>query len=137
MLCQKAYYNFSTFRNTIDLMTEFSLNKLYLRGGSKKSKAFFHALFEKVNIWDLQDRFFREYYRSGNVFLYRFDAKIREEDLNKMTQTFGVSKLNKEYVIPVRYCILNPADIHVGGNISFAANKYYKQLSGYELESSL
>ena len=134
MLCQKAYYNFPVFRNTIDLMTEFSLSNLFLRGGSKKSKEFFVALFDKVNIWDLQDRFFREYYRSGNVFLYRFDAKIAERDLNKMTQTFGVSKSQKEYTIPTRYSILNPADIHVGGNISFNANKYYKQLSGYELE---
>ena len=28
MLCQKAYYNFPVFRNTIDLMTEFSLSKI-------------------------------------------------------------------------------------------------------------
>ena len=30
--------------------------------------------------------------------------------------------------------MLNPADIQVGGNISFTANTYYKTLSGYELE---
>jgi hypothetical protein len=134
MLCQKAYYNFAIFRNTIDLMTEFSCSRLFLRGGSKKSKEFFNAFFLKTNLWDLQDRFFREYYRSGNVFLYRFDGKIAKKDLNKMTQTFGVSKANTEYSIPIRYCILNPADVHVGGNISFAAGTYYKQLSGYELE---
>ena len=134
MLCQKAYYNFPVFRNTIDLMTEFSLSKLYLRGGSKKSRDFFSALFQKINLWDLQDRFFREYYRSGNVFLYRFDAKIDKKYLNKMTKTFGGFGLERSYIVPIRYCILNPADVHVSGNISFAANTYYKQLSGYELE---
>jgi len=30
-LCQKAYYNFAIFRNAIDLMTEFSISKIYFR----------------------------------------------------------------------------------------------------------
>ena len=50
VLCQKAYYNFSQFRNVIDLMTEFSLGNIYFRGASKKSRAFFEALFNKLNI---------------------------------------------------------------------------------------
>jgi hypothetical protein len=134
MLCQKAYYNFAVFRNVIDMMSEFSASKIFLRGGSKKSRDFYTAFFEKVNIWTLQDKFFREYYRSGNVFVYRYDGQIRKQDLNKMTQTFGMSREDKKYTIPTRYVILNPADIQVGGNISFTANKYYKILSGYELE---
>lgn len=45
ILCQKAYYNFSAFRNTIDLMTEFSSSSVYYRGGSKKSRDFLrHSL---------------------------------------------------------------------------------------------
>ncbi len=65
VLCQKAYYNFSVFRNTIDIMTEFSVNNICLREGSKKSRAFFNALFKRLNLMSLQDRFFREYYRNG------------------------------------------------------------------------
>ena len=38
ILCQKAYYNFATFRNVIDLMTEFSIGSIYFKGGSKKSR---------------------------------------------------------------------------------------------------
>ena len=68
MLCQKAYYNFAIFRNVIDMMAEFSASKIYLRGGSKKSRDFYTAFFDKINIWTMQDKFFREYYRSGNVF---------------------------------------------------------------------
>ena len=41
VLCQKAYYNFSVFRNTVDIMTEFSVNNICLREGSKKTRAFF------------------------------------------------------------------------------------------------
>ncbi len=87
VLCQKAYYNFAVFRNTIDMMTEFSTSGIYYTGGSKKSRDFFHALFNKVGIWSMMDKFFREYYRSGNVFVYRFDAELRDTDVRRITQT--------------------------------------------------
>jgi hypothetical protein len=136
VLCQKCYYNFAIFRNTIDLMTEFSTSQIFLKGGSKKSRDFFLALFRKINLLSLQDKFFREYYRSGNVFIYRFDGEVQPEDLTKITQTFGAdkSKTAKDLTLPVRYVILNPSEIQVGGNISFAAAQYYKVLSDYELE---
>lgn len=136
VLCQKAYYNFAIFRNMIDLMTEFSISKLYFRGGNKKSKKFFESLFNKINLWTFQDIFFREYYRSGNVFVYRFDAKLRKEDADKISQVFGVSALDKNgtVYIPSRYCILNPADIKMSGSLSFSEGMYYKSLSDYELQ---
>ena len=96
ILCQKAYYNFSVFRNTIDLMTEFSISDLYYTGGSKKSREFFETLFKKINIDDLQSRFFREYYRSGNVFMYRFNAKMEKSDAFKINQTFGISQASED-----------------------------------------
>ena len=97
ILCQKAYYNFSVFRNAIDLMTEFSVADIYLQGGSQKSKKFFQALLKKINIWDLQGQFFREYFRSGNVFLYRLDASLKQADVKKISQTFGAKKVKIPY----------------------------------------
>jgi len=134
ILCQKAYYNFAIFRNTIDLMTEFSSSDIYFQGGSQKSRDFFDALFKKINIWDLQDKFFREYYRSGNVFLYRFDTLVKSEDVNKITQTFGLLSKASAVNLPARYIVLNPADIQIGGGINFSLGRYYKVLSDYELE---
>lgn len=136
ILCQKCYYNFAIFRNTIDLMTEFSATNLYFQGGSKKSQEFFTAYFKTINLWEIQDCFFREYYRSGNVFIYRFDAEIKNSDLIKMTQTFGNTPNSKSTTVtlPAKYIILNPADVQVGGNISFASNIYYKLLTDYERE---
>ena len=134
ILCQKAYYNFAIFRNTIDLMTEFSCSNIYFKDGSQKSRDFFSALIKKINIFDLQDQFFREYYRSGNVFIYRFDTKIKDEDINKITQTFGITSKAANVNLPARYIIVNPADIQIGGSINFSAGRYYKILSDYELE---
>lgn len=136
VLCQKAYYNVAIFRNTIDLMTEFSNCPIYLTGGSQKSKEFFEAYFKKINLSSFQDQFFREYYRSGNVFIYKFDAAVTDDQLKKITQTFGVGKLlsDASVKLPVRYTILNPSDIYAGGSINFNSRKFYKILTDYELE---
>ena len=136
ILCQKAYYNFSSFRNVIDLMTEFSCSKIYFTGGNKKARDFFDALFKKINIDNFIDKFFREYYRSGNVFIYRFDYKVGEDDINKITQVFGsdISTAATKLQLPSKYMILNPSDIQYGGNISFVGGNYYKILTDYELQ---
>lgn len=137
ILCQKAYYNFSQFRNVIDLMTEFSLGNVYFRGSSKKSRSFFEALFNKLNIWDFQDQFFREYYRSGNVFVYRFDATLNEQEITKITQTFGntlSATLKTDNKIPSSYMLVNPADIRMTGTLAFNNPVYYKLVTNYELE---
>jgi len=134
ILCQKAYYNFSIFRNTIDLMTEFSNSHIYFTGGSQKSKDFFEALFKKINLADFQDQFFREYYRSGNVFIYRFDTLVKDADINKITQTFGLNTSKASVSLPSKYIILNPSDIQMAGSINFSVGRYYKILSDYELE---
>jgi len=134
ILCQKAYYNFSVFRNTIDLMTEFSISNLYYTGGSRKSREFFETLFRKINIDDLQSRFFREYYRSGNVFVYRFNSQMEKADAFKINQTFGLSEANEDIEIPSKYIILNPSDIQLQGSIAFSSGVYYKVVTDYELQ---
>lgn len=134
ILCQKAYYNFAQFRNVIDLMTEFSVSNIHFQGGTKKSRDFFESLFTKINLWSFQDRFFREYYRSGNVFVYRFDGDVKAEEASKLMQILNSSKLASEDIkIPVRYVILNPVDIQFSSGSSYLVGKYYKVLSEYEL----
>ena len=134
ILCQKAYYNFGLFRNTIDLLSELSCGNLHLKGGNKSARDFFQALFNKINIAALQDKFFREYYRSGNVFIYRYDTTIKEEDISKISQVFGSQALAAKISLPSRYIIINPADVQVNGNLSFNRGQYYKVLTDYELE---
>ncbi len=136
-LCQKAYYNFAIFRSTIDMMTEFSVSNIYFRGGSKKSRKFLEALFKKINLSNFMDKFFREYYRSGNVFVYRFASELKQEDITRITQTFGASKSllsDEPGVVPTKYILLNPADIRLTGSLSFSTGKYSKLVTDYELQ---
>ena len=132
LLCQKAYYNFAVFRNTIDLMTEFSSSSIILKGGNVKSRKFFKSFFKKIGLLSLTERFFREFFRSGNVFISRFDADIKPNDMIKINSAFGGEAIAT--MLPVRYCILNPSEIEMEGTVSFSQGNYFKVLSAYELE---
>ena len=132
ILCQKAYYNFSIFRNTIDLMTEFSCSSIYFTGGNEQSRKFFQAWGDRVNLWKLQDMFFREFFRSGNVFLYKLNAQFTKQDMRVLTDLITTEARTGE--IPVRYIILNPADIQAIGSASFITPQYIKVLNDFEMQ---
>jgi len=132
-LCQKAYANVAVFRNAIDIMSEFTNTDIYLEGGSRKSREFFYEWFKRVNIINLKDQYFREYYRSGNIFLYRIDGKFKAQDYAKLINQVGSigASANK---IPLRYILLNPFDVVARRASSFTYNgAYQKVLSDYEI----
>jgi len=132
MLCQKAYANVAIVRNTIDITTEFANTDIYLDGGTERSREFFQKWFEKIKLWKLKDQYFREYYRSGNIFLYRIDGKFNAEDFKLLK---GLSENGiKNNKFPLRYILINPYDVITKISSSFAEGVYEKVLSEYELE---
>lgn len=146
ILCQKAYANIAIFRNAIDIMAEFANSDVYLEGGTEKSREFVYKWFEKFKLWELKDQYFREYYRSGNIFLYRLDGKFTPEDFSKMSTVYGGSdelvyprrKATfglKPGTIPIKYVMLNPYDILATRALTFSYGKYEKILSEYEIEA--
>lgn len=132
-LCQKAYANVAVFRNSIDVMAEFANSEIYLEGGNKTSRDFFYRWFNKIRLWDLKDQYFREYYRSGNIFLYRVDGVLSLEDFNTLSKIYAEEKLapNK---IPIKYIVLNPFDIVAKRSTTFSVGAYEKILSEYDME---
>ena len=132
-LCQKAYANVSIFRNAVDIMAEFSNSNIYLEGDNEKSKKFIEKWFEKIGLWKLKDQYFREYYRSGNIFLYRIDGKFSIEDFTRLNYVYGSGSL-KPGELPIKYTLLNPYDIVIETATSFDSGVYKKVLSDYELE---
>ena len=131
-LCQKAYANIPIFRNAVDVMSEFSNSEIYLEGGSESARNFIFKWFEKINLWKLKDQFFREYYRSGNIFLYRIDGSFSTDDFRNLNKIYGSSLTPGK--IPIRYILLNPYDIVSTSATSFDKGIYKKILSQYELE---
>ena len=132
MLCQKAYANVAIVRNTIDIQTEFANTDIYLEGGTERSREFFYKWFEKIKLWKLKDQYFREYYRSGNIFYYRIDGKFNAEDF-RLLSGFSENGI-KNNKVPLRYILLNPYEVVTTISSSFADAVYEKILSEYELE---
>jgi hypothetical protein len=130
-LCQRAYFNIPSFKSTIDLMSEFADSDIYLEGGSEKAKSFIEAWFKRIRMHDLKAQYFREYYRSGNVFMYRLDGKIKTDNAQKILESYGATTTKTP--VPIRYLMLNPSDIAVKGSISFSQYQYFKVLTPYEI----
>jgi hypothetical protein len=131
-LCQKAYANVSVFRNAIDIMSEFANTDLFLEGGTKKSRDFFYQWFKKINLVNLKDQYFREYYRSGNIFLYRLDGKFKADDFAELLDK-AESKNGAKNSVAIRYILMNPYDIVATRASSFSEGAYEKILSEYEM----
>jgi hypothetical protein len=133
-LCQKAYFNFDIVRNIIDIMTEFSVGNIFFKGGNKKSRQFCEALLKSINMMGFQDKYYREYYRGGNVFIYEFKKRIGDSDIRKITQVYGLESLGAEKIeLPAKFIILNPTDIELQGSVDFSSPVYYKMLNSYEV----
>lgn len=139
-LCKKAYYNISIFKNTIDVQSEFANSKIFLRGGTKRSRQFFEAWLKEIKISKLTPQFFLEYYRSTNFFAYKvlhsLDrdslAKLRREDQFNIVRSVGDTSVE----IPLRYIVLDPESVGCNLQTSFFNDgkiSYVKFLNETEL----
>ena len=149
-LCQKAYANVAIFRNAVDIMSEFANAEIYLEGGSQKAKDFFTKWMKYTRMWNVKDQYFREYYRSGNVFFYKINAKFEIDDFQKLLETYASydgSSYNTDIklynyptpydvknLVPVQYILLNPFYLTTNHTSSWHQVVYQKILSEYELE---
>ena len=133
VLSQKAYFNVPVYKSTIDLLSEFSNSDIYFKknSGTEKSRRFVEAWLNKIKIYDLKDQFFREIYRSCNVFMLHLEAKVNKNSIKAYSES-PITTLS-EKKIPVRYIMLNPADIEVTEQMNFGDYSYAKILTNFEM----
>lgn len=127
-LCQKTYHNVPIFKNTIEIMTEFSNSPIHFRGKDEGIVKFYEEWYKKINTYDIADQFFREANRSSNIFLYRMMYTFSAEDAIESNFPNAVGKQ-----IPIRYALLDPCSIKCTGGSSFLNSAYSKILNSYEL----
>lgn len=128
-LCARAANGIPDIRNAVEVSTEFSNQPLYVKCKNKTVKRFFEKWFELININKLTSEAFREYYRSGNVFIQSFLGKFGAETFNGMSTAFGA----KENRIPIRYYVVNPTNVFVRSGTTFP-HVYMRLLSTWEIE---
>lgn len=127
--CQRAYANVSVVRNATEAAVEFSCSSLHVKTSNQTVKQFFTEWLNRAGIPSFTPQFMREYYRSGNVPIYKFNGKMSPEQYGKMSTVFGA----KENSVPIKYIILNPAQLYLNGGIGYDQN-WVKVLSRYEVE---
>lgn len=128
-IVQRAYGAVGIIKNAIDVQAELANDGIFLDGGTKRARDFFTAWFETIDLDSCKEQYFREYYKSGNVFFYRIDGEIKFDSFDKY-----LSKLkNIRVKIPLKYTLLNPYDISCNGDLSFSITSYGKVLSSKEI----
>tara|TARA_R110000822_G_scaffold110654_6_gene241003 strand:+ start:29640 stop:31586 length:1947 start_codon:yes stop_codon:yes gene_type:complete len=129
-LCQKAYDNVAIVRNTVEVMVEFAYSEIYLEGGNAQSRKFFESWFKEIKQPKIAEQFFREYYRSSNIFINRIEGDVSVETMKKIRR---VSLTDQK--IPIKYVLLNPKDISKTPSTIYSDSSIVKLLSSYELQS--
>lgn len=128
-LCMRAYSGVAVIRNAIEIAVEFSCQPLYIKTSNQTVKTFFQEWFHAVGMQKLKEEYFREYFRSGNVFLYKFSGKFGPAYYKNFQQSFGATN-NR---VPIRYSLLNPSNVFVPTGLTYPYT-YVRLLSIYEIE---
>ena len=133
-LVQKACANIAVVGNAIEAQVEFSCSNIHLKCKNKAAKKACEAWLKRVNEREFQEKFYREYYRSGNVFIYRVYGKIKPALMQELNTKFGY-EINKKGEIVVGYIILNPVNVAVKNGGIGLYQSYVKFLTSLELNS--
>lgn len=127
-LCQRAYANVAIFTNSINLMAEYSNGDYKVTGGTAKSKKFVKNWLAKfANIEELKEKFYLEFWRSGNVFVYRVVGSGSKEAFEVTDQDIKTERVS----LPVKYVFLNPASIVLRNPVN-GDQLFFKRISEYE-----
>lgn len=131
-LMQKAYYNVSVVRGAIDLLCDLANSRIKFKGKNKAAVKFFTAWEKAIGGWNFRSKFFKEFWRSCNVFVFKHFGEITYKDFRKMSRTDVSAAETKK--IPIRYSILNPSDIKANDASCFIDSNYSKILNKYEIK---
>lgn len=130
-LCYTAFYNFALLRNAVKLLRDFSTSRIHVKTTNLRVKTFIETWLNTIGVWDFMNQYFLEYYRGGNVFIYKFSGRIDEDGLNMLKRSYGAAPKSK--IVPIRYTILNPMQVYLqlGATSPFG---YVRMLSTYEIQ---
>lgn len=129
-LCQKAWQEIQIFRNTIEAMVEFSVSPIHISCENESAKKFCESWLKAVKMYSFSEQFYREMYRSCNIPVNKIYGELSKESLKKISYLVAAKEDKK---IPVKYTILNPAQVSLLGGITPSERSYYKALSPYEI----
>jgi hypothetical protein len=134
-MCMQAYDKVGIIRNIIDLMGDFGSQGINVVHENPSVEKFFQAWFKKVDGKERSERFLNNLYRTGQVFVYKSDAKVTPKivkHIKSIANDITVRAPNtKKGILPWRYNFLNPLNIELkDGDINMMMGR-----ASYEIET--
>ena len=128
--CDHVYQSVGLIRNIIDLMGDFACQGIRISHPNKKIQQFYRTWFAKVNAPERSERFCNNLFRTGNLVVRKYFAKINikvQENFYRATATpdldITIDKVVKKE-IPFKYAFLEPTTIDVvAGKLSSLVGK--------------
>jgi hypothetical protein len=122
-MCMDAYDKVGIIRNIIDLMGDFGSQGINIVHRDKSVEKFYQQWFRNVNGKERSERFLNNFYKTGNVIIYRSYAKITPQLNNYMKALSSDIKVEVPSAppneIPWRYNFFNPLTVkNKDGNLS-------------------
>lgn len=124
-LAQIVYRRFGMIRNALDTMAEFTISDVDFLSKKKASRDAMLGWAAGVRLKSFLNQVALEYYRSGNVYIYRFESRVKDSAVRDLTSLFGL-KANASVLIPTKYTIIDPNLVNFVGGTMF--NNYLYQI---------
>jgi uncharacterized membrane protein YgcG len=123
-LAVELYFKEPIVGSVVDMMVDFSSSGFTNECDDLEVKKIYDKWCQELNINEVLEKIFLEYYRSGNVTIYRNkdNAKVKKKRKKGITGEVDIT----EYQFPSNYSILNPMNVYINGSLFF--NKILVQL---------
>jgi hypothetical protein len=114
-LAVELYFKEPIVGSVIDMMVDFSASGFTNECDDAEVKKIYDKWCEEMNINELLEKIFLEYYRSGNVTVYRSqdNAKVKRKRRKAVSGEVDI----QEYQFPSGYSVLNPMNVYVNGSM--------------------
>jgi hypothetical protein len=131
-LTQKAFYSFPSFRNPILMQSYLCNSPIHFTCKNKKILKFYKEWAKKCGLWALANEFFLEWFRSGNVFVYKFLGELKLSDVKQIGKASEAIARNR--TLPLKYVLVDPREVRGLGTSIFTDQVYGKTLNPYEAD---
>jgi hypothetical protein len=124
-LATEIYFKEPIVGTAVDLMVDFSSSGFTNECDDTEIKSLYDKWCEEMHINQLLENIFLDFYRCGNVTIYRSDksAKVVKKSKGKT----GVD--TSQYTFPSGYSVLNPMNVYVYGPLLFDQEIMQLQIS--------
>jgi len=117
-LAIELYLHEPLVASVIDMMVDFSSSGFVNECEDVEIKQLYDKWAEEVRLQELIEQIFFEYWRSGNVFIYRSNKYAKVSKTKRNIKNGQVIK-GETYKFPAGYTILNPMNVYIEGPLLF------------------